>query len=81
MAFTGSSTGVLSVGNRVLQTVDAGVNWTPGRDLRGVGLFNFEFVSSTVGYAVGDQHRPPQDDRRRRDWNVVPVGLGHVEAG
>lgn len=56
MHFSSVSTGVLSAGNRVLHTVDAGVNWTPVKSATtGAGLFNFEFLSSTIGYAIGDR--------------------------
>lgn len=55
LVFTGSSVGVVSVGNRILQTLDAGVSWTPVKTVSGgPGLMNFEFVSSLVGYAAGD---------------------------
>ncbi|MGH2959273.1 MAG: YCF48-related protein, partial [Solirubrobacterales bacterium] len=70
--FTGVSTGVLSVGSRVLQTVDAGANWTPvAAAVTGAGLFNFEFLNSNDGYAVGDHSDVLVTTDGGASWNVV----------
>lgn len=71
--FTTVSTGVLSVGNQVMQTVDAGVSWTPVKTAdTGAGLFNFDFLSGTVGYAVGDHTDTLKTTDGGATWNVVP---------
>ncbi|MBJ7458642.1 MAG: hypothetical protein JHD02_05595 [Thermoleophilaceae bacterium] len=78
MKFTGVSTGVISVGNRVLHTADAGVNWTPVKTVTGTGMFNFEFVSGTVGYAVGDRTDLLKTTDGGLTWNAVPGDLATV---
>ncbi|MBJ7353467.1 MAG: hypothetical protein JHC98_01450 [Thermoleophilaceae bacterium] len=73
ISFTSVSTGVLSVGNRVMQTVDAGVSWTPVKTAdTGAGLFNFEFLGTTTGYAVGDHSDILKTTDSGATWNAVP---------
>lgn len=70
--FSGVSTGVLSVGNRVLHSVDAGANWTPVKAAAtGAGLFNFEFLGSTVGYAIGDRTDLLKTTDSGATWSAV----------
>ncbi len=55
MRFDSLGRGVLSVGTRLLHSVDAGANWTPVLTASaGAGLYSFSFVSETVGFAAGD---------------------------
>lgn len=72
LAFTGTSEGVVSVGNRILQTNDAGVSWTPVKTVSGgAGLMNFEFVSGLVGYAAGDHTDLYKTVDGGTTWNAV----------
>jgi photosystem II stability/assembly factor-like uncharacterized protein len=73
MHFTGVSTGVLSAGNRVLMTADAGVNWTPVKAAAtGAGRYKFEFVSASAGYAVGEFTDLLKTTDGGVSWNAVP---------
>lgn len=54
MYFDAQGRGLLSVGNRILQSLDAGASWTPLLSGNGGGLHHFEFVSPSYGYALGD---------------------------
>ncbi|MGK2877333.1 MAG: YCF48-related protein [Solirubrobacterales bacterium] len=78
LAFTSVSTGVISVGNRVLHTSDAGVNWTPVKTVTGAGMFNFEFVSGSVGYAVGDHAGMLKTTDGGATWNPVAGDLAPI---
>lgn len=70
--FSSLSTGVLSVGNQIMQTVDAGVSWTPVKTAdTGTGLFNFEFLGSSVGYAVGEKSDILKTTDGGATWNAV----------
>lgn len=49
-----SATGVVSVGNKIMQSVDAGAHWTPVKTAdTGDGKFHFAFPTQNVGYAAG----------------------------
>lgn len=72
LSFTSSSTGVVSVGDRILQTVDAGVSWTPVKTISGgSGLMNFEFLNGSVGYAAGDHTDLLKTVDGGTTWNAV----------
>lgn len=73
--FSGPSTGVLSAGNRILQTVDAGVSWTPVATPAGNGQFTFEFLNATVGFAAGNKSDFLKTTDGGASWTVVPSGL------
>jgi photosystem II stability/assembly factor-like uncharacterized protein len=71
--FTATGTGVVSVGNRIMQTVDAGLTWNPaGAADSGPGQFNFRFVSASVGYAVGDHADILKTTDGGTTWAAVP---------
>jgi photosystem II stability/assembly factor-like uncharacterized protein len=73
IAFTSVGTGVVSVGNRIMQTVDAGLTWNPAATAAsGAGLFNFRFVSGSVGYAVGDHSDILKTTDGGTNWAPVP---------
>lgn len=75
ISFSGPSTGVLSAGNRILQTVDAGVNWTPVAAPAGNGQFKFEFLNANVGFAAGNKSDFLKTTDSGATWSVVPSGL------
>ncbi len=74
ISFSGPSTGVLSAGNRILQTVDAGVNWTPVAAPAGNGQFKFEFLNASIGFAAGNKSAFLKTTDSGATWSVVPGG-------
>lgn len=55
MHFTTPQKGVLSVGDKVAYSNDAGVNWTPVKSApTGPGAYMFGFAGSEIGFAAGD---------------------------
>lgn len=74
ISFSGPSTGVLSAGNRILQTVDAGVNWTPVAAPAGNGQFKFEFLNASIGFAAGNKSAFLKTTDSGATWTVVPGG-------
>lgn len=80
LVFTSPSTGVVSVGNRILQSADAGVSWTPVKTVAGgAGLVNFDFVSGLVGFAAGDHTDLLKTTDGGITWNAV-AGDGSINA-
>jgi len=75
ISFSSASTGVLSAGNRILQTVDAGVNWTPVAAPAGNGQFNFEFLNATIGFAAGNKSDFLKTTDSGATWTVVPTAF------
>ena len=72
ISFSAASTGVLSAGNRILQTVDAGVNWTPVAAPAGNGQFKFEFLNANVGFVAGNKTDFLKTTDSGASWTVVP---------
>jgi photosystem II stability/assembly factor-like uncharacterized protein len=55
ISFPSANTGVVSVGTHVYQSVDAGGSWNLVKTIAsGAGFLNFDFLSSSVGFAAGD---------------------------
>lgn len=69
--FNNLSTGVLSIGGRILQTADAGQTWTPVKTVGATALFNFEFIDANIGYAVGDHTDMLKTVDGGLTWNAV----------
>lgn len=51
--FSSPTSGMVSVDNQIYYSTDSGSSWTPVQAIDGTGLVKFEFISSTVGFAVG----------------------------
>lgn len=52
--FTTATSGVISVGNQIYYTTDSGSSWTPVQAVNGQGFVQFEFLSATEGFAIGN---------------------------
>lgn len=52
--FTSATSGVISVANKIYYSTDSGSSWTPVQTIDGGGLAQFEFISATTGFAIGN---------------------------
>jgi photosystem II stability/assembly factor-like uncharacterized protein len=72
IVFTGVNTGVVSVGTHVYQSVDAGGSWNLVKTVAsGAGLLNFEFVSTSTGFAAGDHTDLLKTTDGGLTWNEI----------
>lgn len=77
--FPTPTSGVLSIGNQIYYTTDSGSSWTPAQTVNGGGMVHFEFISATVGFAVGNKASLYKTIDGGATWAPV-AGDGTVEA-
>jgi photosystem II stability/assembly factor-like uncharacterized protein len=76
--FPTATSGVLSVGGQIYYSSDSGSSWTPAQAVNGSGMAHFEFISPTVGFAVGSRTSLYKTTDGGVSWAPV-AGDGTVE--